>query len=1122
MDLASQLRERTATAAPIAGSQLHALMSRHGAHNARRLAAAARVRRQLRQRFPVRAVRGEPSPDVGLSRVWILDLATADAGIAARDLAADPAVEYAEPDRELSVALMPDDSFLRTSGSWGQAFADLWGLFSIRAPQAWDVATGAGIVVAVIDTGVDHTHPDLAPNLWTNAAEIAANDLDDDGNGYVDDILGYDFADSDASPLDDHMHGTHVAGTIAAVAGNGRGVAGVAFDARIMAVRGLGSDGSGATSQLARSIVYAVDNGADVINASWSGSGLSQLLGDAVAYAHAAGVVFVAAAGNAGRDTASFTPAAEPGAIAVAAFNSQDVAASFSNYGVKLDVGAPGGGDVPPPSLGQTPVYSILSLLSAFGDLARYGNHLGVGSGYARLAGTSMAAPHVSGAAALILQLHPSYTVEQVRQVLRTSSRDVGPAGADAASGYGLLDASAALAAPEPLVAHIESPRAGELEDTAATIEIRGSAYGAGFESYTLELGASAETQWTAIVADQATPVVAGTLGVLDASNLLDGSYVLRLTVRRGADVYVDRVAVTVGSAELTSPRPAEAVRASGTLSIVGTAAGAGFSSYVVDWRRPAVDPDVWSTAGIVRTSPTSPVRGGVLATFDMSAISESDRYDFRLRVFNANGVVERTRQGIALDPALRSGWPQQIQPVADHQYLTVADLDADGRKEILVGSAREVLVFEHDGTMKTGWPQSVGGGFPSSTTTGSPVVADIDGDGASDVVATNRHQLFAWSADGQSKPGFPVLTTVYRGTTAHLAAGDLDGDGDDEILCSADTGSEAFDGDGTVVPGWSWVSGLNDSALAVGDAAGDARVEIVFYTRDDHPGTRRRTLSLRDALRLPLQGWPVRARSNFLHPRMGMADMDGDGALDVFSLAETAGFKLRASAHSATGRRMPVGSARLRDVCQASGARCDPFSNGLAAYGDVDEDGRAEAYLYAHTPAQAPIGEGFNQFLQIRADRAATAPAAIHRAFNMEMAMQSLAIGDIDGDGEQELVTGSSGYDGLGIVRKAVVAASVQGDLHPFFPRVVPIPIHGTGDAPELPVTDFAHFDDERFASPAIADLDGDGLKEVVWVDPLLMRVFVWNVPGVASPEKSDWPMYHHDPRHGNALAVP
>jgi subtilisin family serine protease len=374
-----------------------------------------------------------------------------------------------------------------------------------------DVTRGAGVVVAIVDTGIDDGHPDLAANVWTNPGELAGNGVDDDGNGFVDDVRGWDFADGDADPHDDNLHGTHVAGTVAAVGGNGAGIVGVAHESRVMAVRGLGTFGSGSVSELTEAILYAVDNGADVVNASWGGGGSSQTIADAIAVAHAAGVVFVAAAGNEADDTISFFPASDPNAITVAAFTHADVRAPFSNFGVKLDVGAPGGGDEPPPT--KDPWYSILSLLAGGLHSANQPSGSWVlesgGASYLRIAGTSMAAPHVAGTAALVLAVHPGFGVEQVRQVLRTTADDLPPAGPDTDSGYGLVNAAAAVLAPEPLVAHIASPASGSLVGPTG-VEVVGSAGGPGFVSYTVDYRPLDDPGgWTPIAGPVGIPVAA-------------------------------------------------------------------------------------------------------------------------------------------------------------------------------------------------------------------------------------------------------------------------------------------------------------------------------------------------------------------------------------------------------------------------------------------------------------------------------------------------------------------------------------------------------------------------------------------------------------------------------------
>jgi subtilisin family serine protease len=294
-------------------------------------------------------------------------------------------VEYAEPDYVLRAARLPSDPL----------FPELWGLHDgadhdIDAPQAWDVTTGdPAVVVGVIDTGIAYTHPDLAANMWRNLGEVPGNFLDDDRNGWVDDVYGVDCVNGDGDPLDDHDHGSHVAGTIGAVANNGRGVVGVAWDVRLMALKFLAADGSGLTSDAVECLDYARSMRLRGVNVrltsnSWGGTGQSQALSDAIRRAADAGILFVAAAGNAATnsDTEPFYPAAHPHPeiLSVAATSRSDALASFSNYGPRsVDLAAPGVG--------------ILSTVRS--------------GSYGSFSGTSMATPHVAGAAALVFARNP-------------------------------------------------------------------------------------------------------------------------------------------------------------------------------------------------------------------------------------------------------------------------------------------------------------------------------------------------------------------------------------------------------------------------------------------------------------------------------------------------------------------------------------------------------------------------------------------------------------------------------------------------------------------------------------------------------------------------------------------
>jgi subtilisin family serine protease len=343
-------------------------------------------------------------------------------------LRSDPNVAYAEPDYRITVEATPNDprfpsqwALENTGQTNGTPDAD------IDAAAAWSVTTGAGgTVVAVIDTGINYNHTDLAANIWTNTDEIAGNGLDDDGNGYADDIHGYDFANNDADPLDDHGHGTHVAGTIGAVGNNGVGVAGVAWNnVKLMALKFISASGTGSVSAAIAALNYAVANGARISNNSWGSTEFSQALSDAITAAGTQGHIFVAAAGNNARslDTFNFYPASFhlPNMVVVAASTSTDALAGFSNHSTtKVDLAAPGAG--------------ILSTLR--------------GGGYGLMSGTSMAAPHVAGALAVVQGQHPNWTYRQVIDRILTTVQPTA-AGARTRSG-GRLDLAAAVGADEP------------------------------------------------------------------------------------------------------------------------------------------------------------------------------------------------------------------------------------------------------------------------------------------------------------------------------------------------------------------------------------------------------------------------------------------------------------------------------------------------------------------------------------------------------------------------------------------------------------------------------------------------------------------------------------------------
>lgn len=362
----------------------------------------------------------------------------------------------------------PDNPSIPTSGSGGSGadthFSSQWGMNQIGVKDAW-AQNGKGsdqIVVAVIDTGVDYTHEDLVDNIWRNPGETgtdaqgrdkSSNGVDDDGNGYVDDVIGWDFVSNDNMPYDlttslmdmilgggNPGHGTHCAGNVAARADNGKGIVGVAPNVKIMPLRFLSEKGQGTIADAVKAVKYGVDNGAHVLSNSWGSEGddpndpATEMLKDTIRHAEANNVLFVAAAGNGhqgvGYDNDNDSRPAYPASydmdviVSVAAIDESGALGSFSNWGARgVDLGAPGVkvfSTVVANKYSDT-VIDIPGMITATWD------------------GTSMAAPHVSGAAALYLSKHPQASFKEVKDALINSVKRTSQLGSKTVSG-GQLD----------------------------------------------------------------------------------------------------------------------------------------------------------------------------------------------------------------------------------------------------------------------------------------------------------------------------------------------------------------------------------------------------------------------------------------------------------------------------------------------------------------------------------------------------------------------------------------------------------------------------------------------------------------------------------------------------------
>lgn len=684
----------------------------------------------------------------------------------------DADFEYVEPDGITTSQMIPNDPYFSSYGTWGQPSYDLYGIRNIQCTTAWDQTLGNGITVAVIDSGVDKTHPDMEDNIWVNSDEIPDDGIDNDNNGKIDDTWGWNFAYNDNNPVDDWGHGTHVAGIIAASGNNNQGVIGVAPEAKIMAIRTSGYGGIAFDSAQAEGIMYAANNGADVINCSWSGLGSSQAIKDAIDYAYSMGVVVIASASNDNTDAKYYYPACFNNVITVAAVDYNNEHVIFTNFGNKIDVAAPG--------------WDILSLRAT-------GAMLGgppEGTKYLLMTGTSQAAPHVAGLAALILSLHPAYTVEQVRQAIRASAVDILTPGFDPYSGYGCINVSNAVNVNNPLESRITGPALGSIAN--GNVTITGIAKGSGFSNYTLEYGIGNEpTVWN-LISQGNTPVDNGQLGVLNTTNIPDGYYVFRL---RATDTYQrtfeDRLEIKIKNISISDPgspsQPSMAreFKPGANIPIYGVATGPGFQYYRMEWAAGLNPTSGWSTSGFtLENNGSTPVNGVLLAHWN-SQVSPGTAgfYTLRLLVYNANFTNE-TRTIIYLEPDLLTvNWPQKLDfPFSNRNNILPAK-DAAGMPSLVLS-----LPNTNAGFKRYSWS-----GTPLYSTSflsgnyRQAAVGNLDGNAGDETVVIKDNNICIIKPDNTILSEFPA-TPPYPPETLYfyyspIILQDVNGDSNLEIL---------------------------------------------------------------------------------------------------------------------------------------------------------------------------------------------------------------------------------------------------------------------------------------------------------------------------------------------------
>ena len=779
-----------------------------------------------------------------------------DAAAAAAALRRDPHVDYAEPNRlAVAAVALPNDRFVDPGqknafqgGSWSQPYADLWGLERIgwaqvwrRQAQIWPSAArrgGGGVIVAVIDTGVEHDHPDLAANIWRDAAGNPGADLVDvssETQAYLSQVglalrPEEDYEKPDGDPADRNGHGTHVAGTIGAVARNGQGIAGVAWRAKIMPVRAgfdvvRESDGSHLglfeEDDIAAAIRWAADRGADVINMSFGVRGQeSRTMTLALEYAASLGVVLVAAAGNDGADGSDTWPAANPKVVSVAATVAGDRRIFFSNWGRTVDIAAPGS--------------EILSTRAASTAVA--GASAVVDDRYTRASGTSMAAPHVAGAVALVLSALPRVKpAEAVARVIATADPLPGfeaRAGRFQSLGSGRVNLLRALTAP--------AKPSFVLHSWEVTSDTDGDRVPEPGE--TVRLQVELQNAWRTVQGASVRLVSDGPQATVLSGHLPAGSWPSR---RVGTMTVELRVAAEV------------AWGASGPLRLEIRGAGAQQDLPLPLALRGPVVKAGWPAAGEQEADGmlASPALGDLDRDGDLEIFALSSRGDAFLR---------------EADGSLVPGWPIAFRGDTEQSSPLVEDLDGDGQPELVFVRDRKVHALDASGRELSGWPQEIG-----ELVLCSPAAGDVDGDGRNEVVVVSQDaRVHVFAAAGWPLPGWPRKVGTTSNTGPALV--DLDGKPGLEILAgTADGLLVALRADGSA-PAGSWpvrLGPMGPSSPAVADLDGNGAVDIVAASVTGRLFRIDRSGRATDLGKLP-GSWV------FSSPVMG--DLNGDGRLEI------------------------------------------------------------------------------------------------------------------------------------------------------------------------------------------------------------------------------------------------
>jgi len=870
------------------------------------------------------------------------------------ELRDDPDVEYAQPNYIYKRCADPNDP----------EFPDQYAHQLIQMSEAWDISTGShDIVVAVLDTGVDVNHPDLKDNIWLNKGEIPNNEIDDDDNGYIDDVSGWNFEDDSNDVIPEsgwygvEGHGTNVSGVIAGVGNNGIGVSGVNWQSSIMALR---LSIYMTSAEVAEALEYVAANGAHVANMSFGadefGPDGDPAVKAAIDNAFAHGVLLVASAGN-DDTTRPHYPAAYYNVMAVSSTNGEDIKTGHSSFGHWVDIAAPGT-DIVTTDLNDE---------------------------YIATAGTSFSGPYVAAVGALILAHKPELTHIDVRAILENTTDPVYYGDLDPEYGYvgtGRVNAYTALLESDrrhPL-GEIVEPRPQQTftsdgNDIPLTLFVHG-------DSYQLEYRSFGQDQWS-LLNDGSSPIDPNGFVHLMFTNSGAGAFELRLNVTTDGEVHTDR-----------------------------------------------------KTFGIEL--------GTEMAPWPMPEI------------------------------------PEDPEELPDEMYLgspLCLDVDGDGRNEIVEASYTmiddyyegTVNIWKDDGTALDGWPAALGEDTWTSMVASGLAVGDIDGDGDYEIVVVDDYSVMATALhaeSGKTVDGewpIDVGDYWYAYIIGSPVLADLDGDGDSEIIIghnaeSADTdGLFAVQGDGTFLWQRRYITG---GTISVADFDDDGDVEIALCGYG--PGITRVYTFILDHNGQQIKRWRGGSAKG-----TAIADLDADGEPELVFCTEDSVMAVHIDGST-------LWTAKVRG----------PFGDeGAMSVGDIDSDGFSEVYVNSYVEE-----DGFAYSLVYAFDHEGNelTDAGFPKTLMGDPWDCSPLIGDVDGDGQKELVVGSAAAP--------LMAWEADGSATTGFPML--------------------NLSAEYYTTPALEDLDQDGDLELM-INGYDYQFHVIDLPGTYDPVTTDWGMSRHDPQN-------